>query len=102
VQRIGHYAGVRHRPRVRRERVSYRESVELAMDYWEGGSLVLTGLTSLWYCMRGAPVARRERAAAERGKSGTPTMWLVIVYTVGVVSLVFTVGVLVGLVVFIV
>ena len=50
------------RPKRKREKVSFRESVDLAQDYWDGFagdgfglSIVLMPVTCSWYYVRGHP-----------------------------------------------
>jgi ABC-type cobalamin transport system permease subunit len=96
---------------VKRKQISYRESVELAQDDWDdfagdgfGLSLVLMPVTSIWYCMRGAPVARQEAAAARRRQSGMQTSRsaVVLTYATGILGLMLLIGVVIGMIVFIV
>lgn len=96
------------RQKAQRDRVRFREGLQLAQDYWDGGagdgfgsSIALIAMTSLWYRVAGAPVSQRQAAAARRRASGMQDSGsaVVLLYAAGVVGLVFLVGIVVGVVV---
>jgi hypothetical protein len=101
---------VKRRPPVSREGVSFRESSELAWDYWDdfsagdgiGLSFLLQSVTTIWYLVRGVPKARRESAAERQRQRGVqpPSAWRhVTVFAVGIGGLVMLAVVAVSIVV---